>query len=257
MLETQPETQEKLYGTVLLKAKDIMDFTLAQESAPTLMDISRGTRIAKPTALKILHTLCAIGFMRRDPESRRFYLGTQLIPYATKATSSFEIRDVAFPALDKLRAATGETINLGALADNEVMLIEKLESPNSIKLKSVIGGRMHLYSSAMGKAILATFSPDRLNQYLEQTDLLPMTPNTLTSVSALKRNIQEIRNVGVAIDNEENEPEVFCIGTTIYKHDRLFGAFSISAPKYRVPQSHQAELIRQLLNTKHEIEDLI
>ncbi|GEK06850.1 IclR family transcriptional regulator [Schleiferilactobacillus harbinensis] len=248
-----PETTEKLYGTVLIKAKEIMDFTLAADEAPTLMTISRGTGLTKPTALKILTTLCALGFMHRDDESRRYYLGTQFIPYATKAMSSFNIRDVAFPALEALRQTTGETINLGVLESNQVMLIEKLESPNSIKLKSTIGGRMHLYSSAMGKAILATFTPDQLAAYLHRTTLQPVTPHTLITPTALKHNIQEIKDRGVAIDNEENELEVFCVGATIYRHHRLFGAFSVSAPKYRVPEAARAELIDQVRATQEAI----
>ncbi|ERL65741.1 IclR family transcriptional regulator [Schleiferilactobacillus shenzhenensis] len=244
---------EKLYGTVLVKAKAIMDYTLSAEAAPTLMDISRGTSLTKPTALKILTTLCALGFMHRDDRTRRYTLGTQFIPYATKALASFSIRDVALPALEALRQATGETVNLGVLADDQVMLVEKLESPNSIKLKSTIGGRMHLYSSAMGKAILATFPPDQLAAYFHTVTLQPVTPHTLTTPAALQRNLTEIQTMGVAIDNEENELEVFCVGATIYRHHRLFGAFSVSAPKYRVPQERQAELVRQVLNTQHAI----
>ncbi len=156
------DSKPKLYGTVLIKAKTILDAILKSETAPNLNEISKLSGISTPTTLKILTTLEALHFIRRDRESRRYYLGTQFLTYGQKASESFDVRSIAHDALVKLRDATSETVNLGICQDDHVVLLEKLESPLSIKLKSTIGGQMNLYSSSMGKAILAQYSDDEL-----------------------------------------------------------------------------------------------
>lgn len=159
--------------------------------------------------------------------------------------------------LEDLRDKTEETINLGIERNNKIILVEKLESPRSIKLQSTIGGSMNLYSSAMGKAILATFSSKSLDSYFKSTKMVPMTPHTITTPSKLQKDLNSIKELGVSVDNEENEEEVFCLGASIVRDGQLYGAFSISAPKYRMPQERRSAFVRMLLDTKHAIESAI
>ncbi|MFC6295154.1 IclR family transcriptional regulator [Lactiplantibacillus daoliensis] len=247
----------KLYGSVLIKAKMILDAILTAESAPTLNEVSRAATINTPTTLKILTTLEALGFVRRDSDSKKYYLGTQFLMYGQKASESFDIRSVTRTLLQQLRDATGETVNLGVCEDDRVVLVEKLESPSSIKLKSTIGGRMNLYSSSMGKAILSQYSDEQLKAYFARTKLLPVTKNTLTKIPQLRSDLTNIRNVGFSIDDEENEPDIYCIGAAIVKDQQLYGAFSVSAPKYRVPEEQRRNFIRLVLETQHQIQELL
>ncbi|WP_203662797.1 IclR family transcriptional regulator [Lacticaseibacillus sp. 53-4] len=244
----------KPYGTVLIKANEILDYLLHTQDAPSLAQISAGLGMAKPTAQKILTTMNQLGMVRRDDQTKRYYIGTQMIAYAQKAIASFDIAGAARPFLQKLRDETGETINLGVLRDSKIVLIEKLESPTSIKLQSIIGGTMNLYSSAMGKAVLATYTQSQLRKYFDATKLTPLTPYTITSQTKLQADLKQIQQTGVSIDNEENESEVFCLGATIHKNHQLYGAFSISTPKYRLPKERRTEFVRLMLNTQHAIE---
>lgn len=250
-------TKEKPYGTVLLKANDILEYLLKCDDPQTLAEISEGMGVAKPTTLKILNTLELLGWVRRDELTKQYSLGTQLITYADKALESLDIAKIARPFLQKLRDETQETINLGILRDQKVFLLQKLESPQSIKLQSTIGGSMNLYSSAMGKAILATFSPQELQSYINSHDFKQLTPNTINSAAKLRKDINLVKQTGFAMDNRENEPDVFCIGATIKKGDRLYGAFSISTPVYRLPEERKNKFVRLLLNTQAEIENII
>jgi DNA-binding IclR family transcriptional regulator len=135
-LEQVKPKQQKPYGTVLIKAKDILDYLMKADDPPSLADMSAALSSSKPTILKILNTLDMIGFVRRDESTKRYYLGTELIPYAQKALDSFDIAKVARPFLENLRDETNETINLGIVRNDKIVLVEKLESPNSIKLES-------------------------------------------------------------------------------------------------------------------------
>ncbi|RRK09894.1 IclR family transcriptional regulator [Lactiplantibacillus garii] len=247
----------KLYGSVLIKAKTILDAILKSEAAPNLNEVSRASGINTPTTLKILTTLEVLNFVRRDSESRRYYLGTQFLAYGQKASESFDIRSVTRELLQGLRNETGETVNLGICQDDHVVLLEKLESPSSIKLKSTIGGQMNLYSSSMGKAILAQYSDEQLKGYFGRVKLKPVTDNTIVTVPGLRNDLDNIRNVGFSIDDEENEPDIYCIGAVIAGEHRIYGAFSVSAPKYRMPDDRRRNFIRLVLETQHRIQKLL
>lgn len=249
--------ESKPYGTVLIKAKDILDFLLATTDPPTLSDISRGLHASKPTILKILGTLESLGFVWRDTTTKQYFLGTQFVPYAQKAIATFNIVRVARPYLEDLRDKTQETINLGIVRDNKMILVEKLESPTSIKLQSTIGGSMNMYSSAMGKAVLATYDAKELQAYFKSHKLTPMIPHTITTPTKLQQDLKTIQELGVAIDNEENEEEVYCLGAALQKNGELYGAFSISTPKYRLPKERRAAFVRLLLDTRHAIENTL
>lgn len=249
--------EKAMYGSVLLKAKSILDFLLEDEIAPTLAEISLGVGIPKPTVLKILNTLESINFVRKDESTKRYYLSTQLMAYAQKAFVSFDIAQYAYPYLLKLRKETEETVNLGILSDDLIILIKKLESPRSVKLHSVIGGNLPLYSSAMGKAALSTFTPKELTDYLKRTNLIKQTDNTIEDPRQLEQEIAVTRETQIAVDNEENEKEIVCLGTTIFKHGKLLGLISISTPKYRFDSDKKKKFEEYLLKTKADIEALL
>nr|WP_169786548.1 IclR family transcriptional regulator [Lactobacillus pasteurii] len=250
-------TKVKPYGTVLIKQKEILDFLLSYEGAPTLADISKGLGRPKPTLLKILNTMELIGFVRKNGDTKQYSLGISLIPYAQKAISSFDIVEAASPYLRKLRDLTQETVNLGVIRDNKIVLIQKLESPQSIKMQSQIGGTMRLYSSAMGKASLATYSQSKLIHYFNNESFDAITTQTITNPQILTDELRIVQRDGYAVDDEENERDVFCIGAALYKNGHLYGAFSISTPKYRLSDERKREFIDLLKKTQLSILETI
>ncbi|MCI1987252.1 MAG: IclR family transcriptional regulator [Lactobacillus sp.] len=247
-------TDDKLYGTALIKGKAILDFILACDHAPTLAEITAGTTASKPTTLKLLTTLAVLQLVRREEDSKRYYLGTQMLSYGEKAADSFDITAIARPYLQQLRDETGETVNLGVVSDGHIVLIEKLETPNSIKLRSVIGGTMHMYSSAMGKAVLAEYQAPLLHQYFANHELKHVTPHTLTTQATLRADLQTVTKSGVGIDDEETEPGVFCIGAVLKRGTHIMGAFSVSSPKYRLTPQRRDDFVQEILRTQKAIE---
>lgn len=247
--------EKKLYGTALLKAKQILDFIAGANEAPTLGVLSKHLVISKPTIYKLLQTLTYCGYVRvMIVGDEKFYrLGTVFLRYAQAVNASIDITAIAKPFLKQLRDKTAETVNLGINDGNSIVLLSKMESTNSIKLVSVIGGEMHMYSSAMGKAILAEYSPQELKAYFAQVKLRPLTPNTITDKQALLKDLAEIRQQGYAIDNVENQAEVYCIGFSLVANGRIYGAFSISIPQYRLTEEKEKKFIALGKQTRAQI----
>lgn len=235
---------KKVYGAVLLKAKDIMNFIMSCDLPPTLTEISRNIAMNKGTVLKILQTLEICGYVRCQGSDKRYYLGTIFLRYGQTAIAHFNIKDIVEPFMADLRDETGETVNLGVLENNMAVLLTKLESPSSIQLISAIGEGLRLYTSAMGKSLLSTFTDQQLQDYITTTKLEKITNNTITEPEELLQNIQTTKKQGYAIEDCENQKDVICVGFPLVKNNQTFGAFSISAPKYRVKRTDLERFIK-------------
>lgn len=247
-------TEGKTYGTVLIKAKLVLDYMLAQDEGQTLKEISDGIKLPKSTALKILNTLCEQNLIWRTDDTKKYYFGTELIGYGERAVADFNINRIALPYLKYLRDETKETVNLGIEQNNKVVFLQRLESPQSINVKSRIGSKLNLYSTAMGKAILSTKTSDELDEYFSEVILEPLTPYTMTRISKIYEQIQEIKTNGYAIDNRENQNEVICFGASLEKAGKVHGAFSVSMPAFRIDKLKKKRMIKYVKETKRQIE---
>lgn len=250
-METKP------YGTVLIKASAILDY-LAEYPKSKLQEIATGTKMTASNAIKILDTLLLIGYVEKN-QQKEFYLGTKFIRYAQGTLSQFHLSEIADEYLEELQEKVNETIHLGVLENDHVLYLKKIEPKNqTITMSSKVGITRPLYSSAMGKAMLAYFSKKDFASYLKKEEpLKAYTENTITNPLRLKKEIAEVKQTHVAFDNEETEKDIFCLGVALISGDEMKGAFSISMPKYRLTEEKKKIMVKEILNTKEKIEQKI
>lgn len=250
------EENKKPYGAVLLKA-DLILRVLAQSSEDLAMtEIAKRADITLSTTSKILDTLLLIGYVRRNEDSKRFSLGASLIQFSNAAFLNFEIVRESYPALKSLFDKFGENVHLGMYRDNNILYINKINNPhNKFQTLSRIGDTQPLYCSAMGKATLANFNEEEQKEYLDSVNLLTRTPHTITDRAELLRQVRQAEELDYAIDDRENEEDVYCIGAAINtKGDNNHYAFSISVPYYRLTEELKKEIIAAVLRSKTIIE---
>lgn len=250
------ENLKKPYGTVLVRASKILNLLSESDKGRTLKEISFYTEMTASTTLKILDTLLLIGYVTKNDENKDYLLGPSLVKYANKyINDSFLIR-IATSHLEKLHKTIDETIHLGIPNADEVMYLTKLEpQKQSIYMSSKVGSTRPMYSSAMGKSILAHMDEEELQDYLDRVPLIPYTENTITSSIQLIEELKHINQMGIAFDDEEMENDCFCIGASIEIEKGEFGAFSVSVPKYRMTSKLQDSLISLIKETKTKIEN--
>jgi DNA-binding IclR family transcriptional regulator len=249
------DKEKQPYGTVLLKADRILDFLASCNQPQALNQIAQATNLTNPTALKILDTLLLIGYVQKDLETKKFRLGSGLLKFANSAINQIDIKTVAQPYLEELQKITGETVHLGILDNASVVYVTKIDSKNPIILYSQIGKKIPLYCSAMGKAILADSSDDEVHHYLSENPLIKNTPKTIATKEGFMEEIDKIRNLGYAFDDGEHEEEVFCVGASITKNGKNFGAISVSTPKYRLTDLTRDKTIKAVQKCKAAIFD--
>ncbi|MDS1016594.1 IclR family transcriptional regulator [Lentilactobacillus buchneri] len=247
--------ERKLYGTVLIKAADILD-TLADGKSKSIQEIAVQTQIGAPTVSKILTTLEYLHYVSKAEATKHYSLGSKLVQFGLVHTQTTDIVDMTFPMLEKLQSKIDETIHLAVPQGDKVVYVNKLEPKHQgIYMTSKIGMTRELYSSGIGKAVLSTLSDKKIDQYLKRTDLKPFTKHTITNSLELKEDIEKTRKRGYAIDNEEQEDGGYCIAMPIRKAGKAIAAMSISIPKFRLTTPYKTEIVKDLNVAKSNIED--
>ncbi|PNR96738.1 IclR family transcriptional regulator [Petrotoga sp. 9PWA.NaAc.5.4] len=171
-------------------------------------------------------------------KDRTYVPSFKLVEYGSIILKRINIRDLSQPHLVDLMVKTGQTVHLVVKDGNEGVYIEKIEGPNSLPMLSRIGMRMNLYATGFGKAILANLSEQELEEYLKTVKLEKRGKNTVTAPLELKKQLNQIKKMGYAIDNEENENGIFCIGAPIFDYNKKVNAavsISMSASKKEDP----------------------
>jgi DNA-binding IclR family transcriptional regulator len=144
---------------------------------------------------------------------------------------------------------TGETAHLCVLVDHEILYLDKVESPKTIRIASSIGGRNPAYCSAVGKALLAALPETELDSMLRRHKLVAFTRNTIVTPAQFKAVLQQVRVNGYAVDNEEREEGLRCIAAPIRDHSgEIIAAMSVAGPAFRLLSS-QDEVVARLVMT--------
>lgn len=189
----------------------------------------------KATVARLLSTLVDMDYVAQDPVTRRYRLTGKILRLAQGLTESLDLRNVARPHLEALRARLRETVHLAVMEGLTVVYIGKLESDNSIQLVSAVGQVMPLHSTSLGKAILAALPEDEREAKYRRMEFAPRTEHTIRAVDEFRQEIQRTQARGFAIDDRENEPQGACVGAAIVGADgRPVGAISVSGPHFRV-----------------------
>jgi len=223
-------------STTVAKAISILDKLASKaDVGVSLAELCSLIEMPKSSTHRYLVTLQELGLAERKSNDR-YYLGTKVIELAGVYLLKSDLRNDSQAALDELAEMTGETVHLAVPSGTEVIYIAKVESKHALSMFSHIGARLPMHCTALGKAILA-FSDYRDLHAIVTKPLITRTPNSITSIEALENELELIRSRGYAIDNEENEIGIRCVGAPIFDYtNKPIGAISVSAPSDRMDQ---------------------
>jgi DNA-binding IclR family transcriptional regulator len=229
-------------STTVAKAFAILDVLASNgDGGTSLKEVSNLLGMSKSTAHRYLTTLEKLAVVERN-EKDHFRLGLKLIKLAGAFLSDHNLRNVSEPLLNEVAAQTQETIHLAVPSINEVVYIAKVDSPHSIRMASRIGARMPMYCTSLGKAILAHYSFNRVEEIIHE-GMPARTPYTITSAQALRAELERVHAQGFATDDQENEMGVRCVGAPIFDYTtKVIGAISVSGPANRMSKERSLDL---------------
>ncbi|OBS10983.1 IclR family transcriptional regulator [Acidihalobacter prosperus] len=218
---------------VIERSAALLDAIAAQAEPTSLKVLSAETGLHPSTAFRILASLIDTGFVERDAAGG-YVLGRKLLQLAGRVRRGIDIREEARAHMEWLRDQIGETVNLTVREGDEVIYIERVAPKRMMRVEQVIGSRAPLHVTAVGKLMLGELGDAFLRAYARRTGLPAYTPKTITSVERLLTVVHQARAQGTALDDEEAEEGVGCIGTLV--HDStgaVVAGLSISAPMER------------------------
>lgn len=217
---------------------------LARHSVPVnLKQLALETALHPSTAHRILAVMVENRLVDRI-EPGTYRLGIRLLELGNLVKTRISVREVALPYMQRLHQALGETVNLSVRHADEVVYVERAAANTSMmRVVQIIGARAPLHITAVGKLFLSDDGPEGWRQYVKRTGLPRYTSNTLTDADALARELEQVRRQGYALDNEEAEKGVSCIGAGIYNDEgRLVAGLSVSAPADRLDKAWAARV---------------
>jgi DNA-binding IclR family transcriptional regulator len=219
-----------------------------------ITEISRILNLPKGTVHGLVRTLSRAGFLQQDPETRKYQLGLKLYEMGITLAGNLEINQKAVGPANKL-AKSVSLVSRIAIWDGDSALITLIIDPRSNSLfVHQIGPRIPAYCSSVGKAILAFLNNDELNAYLDRTELIPYTPKTITQKEQLLKELEETRQRGYSIDQEETTSGMTCIGAPIFgKGGHLEASISLSGDPNRFQKKKLKGLCEKLMKTAGEI----
>lgn len=228
---------------------------LAECGPMGLMEISERLGLNKSTVHRLLNSLIYMGYAKQEEESGKYELTFKVVDLANQVMGKVDLVAVVRPYLRRLMELTGETVHFVEQDGTDAVYIDKVESfSNGIQMISRIGSRVPLYCSGVGKAVLAQMDEREAEEIWEHSEIRRMTPYTITNYEDFRRELDEVRSRGYALDNEENETGVRCIAAGLDTHLKKRYAFSISAPVSRMDNDRIRRLSQYILQAKEQIE---
>jgi IclR family transcriptional regulator, acetate operon repressor len=200
----------------------------------TLGEVARRVGMPAPSALRYLATLTEGGFVEHEHsgEQTRYRLGLGVFKLAERAAGNRDFRVLALPHMQQLVERYQETVNLAAFRQNQLVIIEVLEGLRSIRQGARVGEVDQLRSTALGKAVLATHSDDEAMALLRAETIKQKTTMTIMDDDRMLRELRTIRARGYAVDNEESEIGLRCVGVAIVVGPGQVYGLSISGPSH-------------------------
>ncbi|MHC6181512.1 IclR family transcriptional regulator [Clostridium sp. JNZ X4-2] len=219
----------------ILRGLDILKFIGESEEPVTIAELSRCLEIPKTSVFNIVNALVEKDFLSiEDKKLKSYELGIGAFKLGSLYLNKTELVNIADPILKWVADNVLETVFLAIVNNNELVYIDKKESKKALRTTANLGSIMPLYSTGLGKAVLATYSETEMNEYLSSIKLLPRTKNTLINPEDLLRDLEATRRRGYSISDEENEDGIFCIGVPVYDNTgKAIAAVSISNLKIK------------------------
>jgi IclR family KDG regulon transcriptional repressor len=235
-MKKQTGNNRKVIASVQ-RALDILNLFEGSHAELGNTEIAKMLNMDTGTVAGLIYTLRLNNYLDQNPDNRKYRLGMKLAERAAVLLDQIDLRKIATPYLEELRQWSGESINLAIRDHNEVVYIERLFGHHSLGIRSELGKRARLHSTALGKAILANMNPEEAQAILNGYEFIHITPKTITNLKDFLEELERVRKIGYAIDEEENELGGRCLAAPVFNHDGIpVAAVSISVPIQRLPR---------------------
>jgi DNA-binding IclR family transcriptional regulator len=185
-------------------------------------------RLPRSTTHRTADKMLRLGWL--DKPGDRYRIGNRIFELSGLAPVRHQLREAALPFLQDLHVATRTTVQLGVLSGTQVLLVEKITGHRPMPMLSQVGALLPAYCSALGLAILA-YSDEPTVQSVIDAGMPRRTPRTMTTATALRRELAAIPDRGLAVEREEGNIGISCVAGPIFGPlGAVVAAVSVTGP---------------------------
>lgn len=232
--EVADPSASSLYVQSVEKAMKVLTAFDGSKRQLSLSEISSLTGFDMSATQRFTYTLAALGYLLKDPDSRKYELSPRLLDFTYHYLTSNELVSRATPYLQQLGSETEEATNLTVLDDTDIVFVLRIVSRNVFNAHVITGSRLPAYCTAPGLAILATLVDGEIDDILARTNLVAFTPSTVYQPRKIKDRIAQIRRQGYAhTEDEYFVSDISTAAAITNAHGRGIGAVNIAVARSR------------------------
>jgi len=236
---TRGSAERKRYRVqVLERTVDILQVLADDSRELGAGEVAERLSLHKSTTHRLLMVLDHHRLIRRNSETGKYALGLRLFELGSRAVNGLRLREQAQRYLEQLTRETGETAHVCVLDRGDMLSVAHADGPRTLRMPATVGRRTPAYCSAVGKAILAFLPESAIDEVLASYPVRAFTEKTLVTRAALFADLRQVRVRGYAVDNEEIEKGLRCVGAPVrnYSGD-VVAAISVAGPAFRITKS--------------------
>lgn len=250
-----PAEQESPSGRLssVTSALHLLKALSGDESEIGISSMAKRLGLAKSTVHRLSVTLTAEGFLEQNPDNGRYRLGLALFELGAAVRRRMDVSTLGLPFFGALRDETQESVHLAVLAQTSIMYLYNLESAQAIGMRSSLGARKPAFCTCEGRVLLAFSGPEATAAVLKE-GLVARTPKTNTNPKQLLQTLEEVRQTGYAIDDEESEVGMRGIAAPIYDISRrVIAAVGLAGPVQRLTKKDLRALVPKVVATAEAV----
>jgi IclR family transcriptional regulator, KDG regulon repressor len=180
---------------------------LSNEREAGVTDLARKTGFNRSAVHRLLATLEHLGYVQQSTVTSKYFLSARLFAIGSRGPGTRGLRELGGPLARQLSQETGESVYLGIRDDGGVVHIDGyLGGESSLRYHPLLGERVPVHCTALGKAIIAFLPDDERRHAMSSSGLRRFTPSTLVEIEVLERDLAQTRQRGYSLNNEEGAP---------------------------------------------------
>lgn len=251
------ENSSKATAPALERGLAVLEAIARSRGGLTLSQLTRYLDLPKSSAFCLLRTLEQCGYVFRDHDTGKYSVSLRVCNLANLALNGIGLREKARPHLRRLSEESRLTVHMGILENGSCLLIEKVTPAGVYPIATWVGKHLSLHCTAIGKAIGAYLPEDELAVLLREQGFMRHNENTICSMKRLKQDLAAVRQRGYAMDDEEEEISIRCIGAALFEGGKVVGGLSLVGTTNEIHGGSIEHLASLLVHTATQISELV
>jgi IclR family transcriptional regulator, KDG regulon repressor len=238
----------------LSRATALLDCFTYDRTELGVREAARLLGVSHSAAGRLMSAMKELGVLHQNQDTHLYSLGGKVLSWSGVYTSSLDVRNVALPAIQELHRSTQETISLYILEGIDRICVERLESPQTVRIVAHLGRRLPLYAGSAGKVFLAFLPPEKRDQILNETIFKPLTEKTIVDRTQLYDELSKIEERGYAVSHGEWILDASGVAAPVFNQSsEIQAALTISGPSQRFTAGTVEKYIREVVRVAQHI----